>query len=130
MSAKEINGILASTQNKVGLLAEISTATKSAGINITAIAAYEKDQKAYFMLVTSDNAGLAETLKKKGYSVREENAVEAELENKLGTLAGMAAKLAEANINLEYLYGTTSKSPQATIIFSSDNNGKAIKLLK
>ncbi|MBL7156775.1 MAG: hypothetical protein ISS92_01290 [Candidatus Omnitrophica bacterium] len=127
-NAKKVKEILATTENKVGKLAEFSSVITGAGVNITAVSAYGMEGKAHFMAVTSDNAKAIKALSGKGYEVKEEDVVELQLENKVGALEAMGKKLAGANIDLNYIYGSVSDGSSA-IILSSNNNDKAIGVL-
>lgn len=128
--AVKIKQILATTENRVGMLAQVSSVIAEAGVNIAAICAYGEKGKAHFMIVTTDNKKAVSALGKKGYDAKEEDAVKVLLENKVGALQGMAKKLAAADIDLNYAYGTVGEGSQpASIIFSSNNNDKAIGLL-
>ncbi|MGB2706154.1 MAG: ACT domain-containing protein [Candidatus Omnitrophota bacterium] len=127
----KIKEILATTENKVGVLAQVSSVIAKAGANITAICACGKGDKAKFMIVTDDNQKAVAALKEKGYDVKEEEAVKVLLENKAGALQEMGEKLAGANIDLSHIYGTVGEGNRpAAIIFSSNNDDKAIDLLK
>lgn len=126
----KIKELKASKQNKVGLLAEISSAVADAGVNITAICAYVVGANAEFRIAASDNTKATAALKGKGYETTEKNAVKLVLENRVGALKEAGKKLAAANIDLNYIYGTVSDGGPAAIIFSSNNDDKAIEALK
>lgn len=116
--------------DKVGLLNEISSALAGAGVNIITISAYAKEGKAKFLMVTSDSAKATEVLKGKGYEVKENEVVLYELENKVGAAADMTKKLADAEVNMDYLYGTTGAADTpALLVISSNNNAKAVEVL-
>ncbi|UCB57397.1 MAG: hypothetical protein JSV30_02100 [Candidatus Omnitrophota bacterium] len=123
--------LIAITENKVGMLAEVSSAVSATGINIQAICAYAMENEAHFMLVTDNNQNAKAALEAKGYKVKEEDAVLVELPNRIGVLQEMAEKLKGESINLEYIYGTTcSAKCDCLLIFTSDNNARAIEVLK
>ena len=127
----KIKEVLATTENKVGVLAQVSSVIAKAGVNITAICAYAEGDKAQFMIVTTDSQKVAALLKESGYDVKENPVVKVLLENKAGALQEMCEKLATANIDLNYIYGTVGEGDRpAAIIFSSNNDDKAIDLLK
>jgi len=128
---KKVKQIVATTTNKVGRLEEVSSAITETGANINAVCAYAMESKAYFMIVTDNNAKALPALKSKGCDVKEEEVVEARLENKIGVLSGMAKKLASAGVDLNYVYGSVGEgSGPCRLIFSSNNDDKAIELLK
>lgn len=130
-NAKKIKEIHVATENKVGMLREISSLISGGGANITAIAAYGMEDKARFMIATDNNQKAVAALSGKGYKPEEKSVIEAQLENRPGALEKMGAKLAQANIDINYIYGTVGASgAPARIIFSTNNDEKALGLLK
>lgn len=123
--------LLAVTENKVGMLAEVTSDVSGAGVNIQAIDAYGAGEKANFRIITDNNQKAKEVLKAKGYEVSEEDIVIVELSNQVGVLKETADKLKGAGINLEYIYGTTcSGNCDCLLVFTSNDNAQAIEVLK
>lgn len=127
MAAKIAKQVHVVTSNKVGMLAEVTGVIAGAGANIETLCAYAVEDKANFLIVTSNNAKAIGALK--AYEVKEEDVVVVEMENKVGTAADMAKKIKAANIDLHYIYGTTSGRGPAAIVFNSNNNAQAVKVL-
>ena len=128
--AKEL---IISTQDKAGMLAEVSAAISAAGVNISAICAYAMEGKAIFMLLTSDNAKAKSIAASKGWKVDEGEVVVIELVDKVGAAKEIADKLKAKNVNLRYCYGTTCTcAPNCTcrLVLKSDNNDAIIAALK
>ena len=121
--------IIVTVENRVGRLEEITGIISKEGINIRAIAAYVENNQAIFRIITSDNLKTKEILSQKGLKPEAKEVVIIELPDKVGELHTMAGKLKEANIDLEYIYGTTTTAEVATLIFSSNDNEKAIQIL-
>ncbi len=122
--------LLVVTENRVGMLAEVTSAASGVEVNISAINAYAVGDKAYFRVVTSDNQKVVEELKSKGYEVSEQEVVALKLKDKQGMAKEIAGKLKEANIDLEYIYGTTCESLcECKLIFNSNDNDKAVEIL-
>ena len=129
MKAVKCEEILLTTENKVGKLAQVAAAMKGQGVNIRAVSAWGVKDQAMFRLITSDNAKAKQALAQFG-KVETKEVVMLEMPDKVGELASMAARLKEANIDLTYIYGTTSEPNQsAHIVFSSDDNDKALKAI-
>lgn len=130
MKAKKGGEIIFSTDNKVGKLEEIARLIKDNGINIRAISAWVIDGKAFFRLVSSDNTKAREALQNLGKDIDEKEVVIVDIPDKVGQLFALASKLKDNNIDLKHIYGTTSQSEKtAAIIFSSNNNDKALKII-
>ena len=128
--AKIAKQIVAETPNRVGVLAEVTGVVSAAGANIQAISAYGVEKNAIFRLLTDNNQKAISGLKSKGYNVREDNVVAVSLPNKVGTVSLMAKKLKNADIDLKYIYGSTGSAPEALIVFDSNDNAKAVEVLK
>ncbi|MEW6418262.1 MAG: ACT domain-containing protein [Nitrospirota bacterium] len=115
--------------NRVGLLSEVSTAIASAKVNINAICAYEMEDKAYFMLSTDSNAKAKKALGPLGVEIKEEDVVAVEMLNKVGELQKVAKKIAEAGINIIYMYGTVGSGKSSICVFKTSDDKKAIKVI-
>ena len=120
--------LVATMPTRVGLLADISDTIRSAGVNITATSAYERDGQAKFLLVTDDNTKAGEALGRLAADVREKDVLIIELDNHVGALADVAKKFAEAGINVEYTYGTTGPSDKARLVFKTSDHMRSLGL--
>jgi hypothetical protein len=49
--------------------------------------------------------------------------------NRVGELQKAAKVVADAGINITYLYGTTSTGRTSTVLFSTSDNRKALRLI-
>ncbi|MDD5680325.1 MAG: hypothetical protein PHI59_03695 [Candidatus Omnitrophica bacterium] len=130
--ASLIKELIAKTPNKVGMMAEVAETISKSGANITAINAFGIDDGAIFRIVTSDNAKAIGGLKAKGFEVSEKDSVKIELENKVGTAAGMAKKIKTAGIDIKYIYGTAcgcKSDCSCILIFNCSDNKKAVEIL-
>jgi len=121
--------LLVKTENKVGMLAEVSSAIAGIGINIKAICAYGNGKDAYFMVVTTDNGKAEAALKSSGYEVSQRDVILLDMANKPGAAKDMADKLKGVDIDLNYIYGTTHGEGEALLVLSSNNNAKAVKAI-
>jgi hypothetical protein len=129
MKAVKGEEIFLATENKVGKLEEIAGLIQQKGINIRAINGYAVENKAFFRLVTSDNAKTKEALQAAG-KVESKEVVIAEMPDEVGQLHRLTSKLKNAGIDLTHIYGTTSQPKgSAIIVFSSKNNDKALEVL-
>ena len=124
--AKEIRFMM---PNKVGLLSEVTTAIAGAKVNITAICAYGMGNTATFMLTSNNNVKAKKALAPLGVVIEERDVVEIEVPDKPGELQKIAKKIAEAGIDIEYMYATASSGKAETCIFMTADNPKAIKII-
>lgn len=125
-SAKEI---VATIPTRVGLLADVTEALRTAGVNIAAVSAYERDGKGKFLLVTDDNAKAAAALGRLNAEVREKVVVVVELPDHPGALEEVARKLAEEDVNIEYVFGTVGPGGAARLVLKTSDDQKVLGLL-
>jgi hypothetical protein len=118
------------TRNKVGQLESVTSVLKDARINIKALCAYGMGKKAYFMLVTNNNTKAKRALKKLKVKTREEGVVGIEMQNRIGQLKNIASKVADAGIDIQYVYGTTGVGKSSLCILKTVNDTRALKALK
>lgn len=113
--------------DKAGLLLEVTSALAGAKVSISAICAYGMDNKAYFMLTTDSNAKAKKALANLAGRIDEEDVIGIEMPNRVGELQKVAKKIADAGINIVYMYGTTGAGKSSTCIFKTSDDKKAIK---
>lgn len=116
-----MNAFIVELQNQPGELARLAEALGERGINITAIGAVASGGAGGIGVLTNDEAGTREALSRAGISVREIELVSVSLENKPGTLAAVARKLADAGVNIELLLATGMAGQNVTIAVGVDN---------
>ena len=109
------------TEDKVGMLAEVTSLVSSAGVNIEAMCAYGMQGKATFLLITSDNNKVKQAIAKKGWGVEEHDVVVTTLADKTGTASEVANTLKAKNINLLYSYVTCSNNT-CKIVMRAENS--------
>lgn len=124
--------IAVTVANKVGVLADISRLLSESGINIEAVAGYVLGSEAKLMVVAADNAAATEILKKAGYaSLKENEVLVVDLENKPGALKEITVTLAASGVDIKQVYGTACSSGcPSRIVFSTSDNQKAVEALK
>ena len=115
--------------NKAGLLSEVSRAIAGAGVNITAICAYAMGNTAYFMLTTASNVKAKKALVPLSVAVEERDVVEVELLNRPGELQKVAKRIANAGIDIEYMYATAGAGKSTTCIFKTADDKNTIKVI-
>lgn len=119
------------TEDRVGVLAEITNILAEEGVNIENLCIYTTTGQAIFYFITDNNEKTKKILGEKGYDVKEQEIVILSLDDRPGALSKVARKLKEETIDLHYVYGTTSgKGKKTIVVFSSNNNDKAVEVLK
>lgn len=127
--ARKVKEISFSMANRVGLLLEVTTAIAGAKVNIMAIGAYVRENAAYFMMTTDAHAKAKKALAPLGVGIEEKDVVEVELPNRPGELQKVAKRIADAGIDIEYMYATAGAGKTATCVFKTADDKKAIKVV-
>jgi hypothetical protein len=124
--------IVVTTENKVGVLANMSKILADHGINIEGVAGYAMNNEAKIMLLVDDTLRAKEALQKAGYkNMKEHEVVVVDLENKPGALKSISAKLAAEKIDINYTYGTACpEGCPARIVLATSENEKALVSFK
>ena len=120
---------MVTTPNEVGTLNKISTALKMADLNIAHLCASAMGENARFMIVVNDLEIATSILEGMEYEVSQADALEVEFENAAGTLSLVAQKLADAGIDIKYIYGTTGDGPKIIGVLSTNDDQKALNLI-
>ncbi len=119
------------TQDRVGLLAEISQLLASQTINILAVCVRVVGAEAEIRLVTDAPTYALDALRKAEYSAEEREVVLVELPHRPGLLRRITDALARQDLPIHDLYATvTSDSDQSLVVLSCSHNGKAVQLLR
>lgn len=126
--AKQLSVFLA---NKPGTLAEVCDELAKANINIFALTISDTADHSVVRMVVSDPRRALTIFEERGVLTVESKVLAIENNNKPGSLAKIAAKLAKAKINIEYAYLATSPGAKTgLLIVRVDDTKRALKLLK
>jgi len=98
--------------NRPGTLARTCQALAKEDINILALSISDTVDHAVVRMVVSDAKKAVQVLQAMHATVQERDVILMEVPNKPGMLAKVAQKLAEAGINIEYAYCTSSASQE------------------
>lgn len=126
---RKVTEIRLSMPNRVGLLSLITTAVAKAKVNVNAICAYALENTAFFNLITDSNAKAKKALAPLGFAIEEKDVIQVELPNKPGELQKVAKKIADAGIDIDFMYATTAGSKSTCILKTADDQ-KAIKVIR
>ncbi len=118
-------------ENKAGRLAEVTRILGEAGINIRALSLADTTDFGILRLIVDQFDRAREVLKDRGFTVGKTEVVAIEVPDRPGGLASVLMTLAQAGINVEYMYAFVQHSGKnAVIIFRFDNLEEAIALLQ
>ena len=116
--------------NRPGMLARVCDALSEARINIFAISTSGTVDHSVIRMVVSDTRKAIEVFEEHGTLVIEDDVLMIEGDNKSGSLATIAHKLADASVNIEYCYcATIPSSKKGLMVMRCSNAQKALKVL-
>ncbi len=117
-------------ENRPGMLARVCDALTAAKINIYAISTSDTVDHIVVRMVVSDPAKALRIFEEHGTLVVETEVLMIDGDNKPGSLANIARKLAAADVNIEYAYCATSPAAKkGLLILRASNAKKAMKIL-
>ncbi len=116
-----MNAFIITLDNRPGALADIAGAIAEKGINIAGAAGVTEGSTGTIALVTNDEAGTISALEGAGARFRQVALASAALEDKPGTLADAARRLADAGVNIEAIFPTGMEGGKITVAFGVDN---------
>jgi len=117
--------------NRPGALARVCEALAKTGINIHALATSDTIDHSVVRMVVSDPTKALMLLGEAGVLALESEVLMLETENEPGVLARIAERLAEAKVNIEYVYLAGSpNAPKGLIILRPSDVDKAQRALR
>jgi len=117
------------SDDKVGLLAEISYVLAKSSINIEALDFDVVGKKAVVTLTVQEAENAKQALNAAGYEVAEENCVTIKLIDKPGEFNRVASLLAHDGINIEKVHMVSKEGKRAILSLVVDNPELATKIL-
>ena len=118
-------------ENRPGSLAETCSALAAKAVNIEAIMTSDVRGWGTVRLVVNHEDTARKVLESMGLKFTEEKVFAVRLSDKPGALGRITRKVAEHNVNIDYVYGSIEKgSPRALIVLAISDLKKAVQLLK
>lgn len=117
-------------ENRPGTLARVCDALHAAKINIYAISTSDTVDHSVVRMVVSDPMRALHIFEEHGTLVIEDDVLMIDGDNKPGSLARIANRLAAAKVNIEYIYCATSPTAKkGLLILRASDAKKALKIL-
>jgi hypothetical protein len=124
-----VDELFVKVPTKVGLLAEVTEALADAGVDIRAIGAYDKGMNGEFMLLTGDNATAERVLRDMGAEVEHNTVVVVSLEQRAGQLQRVSRALADAGVNVDWIYATTGDGEHTNVVVRTADAERTAQVL-
>jgi len=118
-------------ENKPGRLLEACEAMGEAGVNVETMSLVEAGDFGILRVLVKDPQGAFDALKSK-FSVKKSDVLAVQVPDEPGALASLLKLFAKnPNLNVEYMYGFTSKTRKvAAIVLSFNDVDLALSILK
>ena len=116
--------------NRPGELASVTNALSLQGVNIRSLAAIAPGNQAVLRLIADDMETARDALRSANIHFEEQEVVTVMLENRAGEVTGVAAKLADAGLNLHAIYVIGLADDLIELAIAVDDPKKAKKLLE
>ena len=118
-------------ENRPGTLAPVCRALADRNVNVLALQADPSEGKSHVRLVTDNPTATKAVLDSQHLNHTEAQVAQVKLANRPGELARAAAKLGEANININYVYSGLEANTNAPIlIFGVADAGRAATIVE
>ncbi len=113
-------------EDRPGSLAKLAEALGKAGVNIEAISAQTSGGSGDIRILVADTAAARKALEGAGVKVSGEREMTfVDLEDRPGSLAATAQKLAEQNINIDAVYVVGAGAGKKQLAIGTSDTGKA-----
>jgi hypothetical protein len=118
----KVTQLVLNLQSKPGVLANIAGVLGRAGVNIEGVCGVESAGRGKIRLLVSDAARAEAALKAAKIRCGREDAITISLENRPGTLAEAAEKLARAKVNIKCAYSAMGSAPGPVLVVLTVSN--------
>ncbi len=116
-------------ENRAGVVSDLADSLAEREVNIKAITVLDTHDVGTMRMVVEDHDKAINVLKEYGAAYMEIPVLTIEMQNKPGGFARIARILADAGVNIEYVYGTATPGTERTLaVFRVNNVDRALGL--
>jgi len=115
--------------NEPGKLAAVTAALRDAGININVVAGWVEGDAGIMQFCTSDPDAACATVTPLVDQCEFSESVCVEVDNQIGALSEIAAKIADAGVNIVSIHSSPGAANMATVVIQSEDNAKVAEIL-
>ena len=117
-------------ENKPGMLTKLCKALRAKEVNIEALFVSSDEECVWVNLVATPTSAVEEALAEDGYRFFTEEVLTIRAENRPGEIERIATRLADANVNITYVYGSSTQGSHSTLVLCTDDIQKAAQALE
>ncbi len=127
----KVNQLSVFIENKSGRLADVTRALARNSVNIRALSIADTIDYGLLRLIVNDPVAAKNALAREDFTVTLTEVLAIEVPDKPGGLAGIIDILAEAGLNIEYMYAFVGTSGEnAIVVFRIEKVDEAITILQ
>ena len=128
MSLKQLTVFV---ENKQGTLVDITDTLAANGVNLRALSIADTQDFGLLRLIVNDNDAASAALQEKGYVLKITEVIGVKIGDQPGKLSKALSVLAEAGVNVEYLYAFMARTERhAYVVLRPTDNSAAEKALE
>lgn len=127
MLSKQISVFI---ENREGRLGEVLSVLKENDVNILSLSLADTSDYGLLRIIVDKPEDGTRALLSKGFSAIVSNVLIVKIKHSVGALQILLEKLAEAKINVEYMYGLTLYGETASVIIKVSDPLKASEILE
>lgn len=116
MTARRRSQLSVYLENRAGALAELCRLIAARSINLLAICAIDTVEEAVLRIVPEDAPGARSILEGAGFRVIETPVLAVDLPNEPGATGRVASRLADAGINIDYVYASAHPEGKQSLL--------------
>ena len=118
-------------ENKQGTLVDITDTLATNGVNLRALSIADTQDFGLLRLIVNDNDTASAALQEKGYILKITEVIGVKIGDQPGKLSKALSVLAEAGVNVEYLYAFMARTERhAYVVLRPTDNAAAEKALE
>jgi hypothetical protein len=126
MSRMKVRQLAVFIENKAGRVSEIADLLGAGGVNIRGFSVSDTADYGILRLVVDKPDGAVRTLRDAGFTVKESDVICVDLPDQPGGLAGVLKIVADAGVNIEYMYSLVS----TYVVLNVSDADRALRLLE
>ena len=126
MLSKQISVFL---ENRGGRLSEVLSVLKKAEVNILSLSLADTSDYGLLRIIVDDSEKGKNALTEKGFSAKVSLVTIVNIHHSPGALNDLVIKLAERDINIEYMYGLSLYGENASVVIKTSDPELAEKIL-
>ena len=125
-----VNQVSVFIENRQGRLGEVLQVLKDNDVNILSISLADTTEYGLLRLIVNKPEHAKDVLLKAGFSSMLTEVLIIKVPHVSGSLQNILAEIAKANVSIEYMYGLSVESTDASIVMKTNQLDEAEKVLK